>query len=378
MGQSEAEQRIMDGSAWNDFCDELKELGQLVFRPEVPADPFNRALGFRHLLRLLRGGIESAIDYADPQYPAFFRLADETKGVLNDNPDNYYLNCVIDGRFDYRITGKRGTVPWFSIGTKASSGEVAGMHSTGELDGTQIDFADDGTFEIIISKKEHSGNWLPATDETRMAIVRQSFGDRGKESIAELVIECLNPERPNNTLQPDALEAQMKQALGFVESTTTLGIDWMQRYKTRHFNALPEDDQALCHAAGGDPNIHYYQSYWKLAPDEALLVHWTDIPECQTWNLQISDYWMESLDFRFFQVCVNRFTAVYEEDGSVYVVIAEQDPGPGYPNWLRTLGHGQGSMLGGFVGGKNPPSELASVIVKVAVLQSTPGRLAGS
>ena len=58
MGQSEAEQRIMDGSAWNDFCDELKELGQLVFRPEVPADPFNRALGFRHLLRLLRGGID--------------------------------------------------------------------------------------------------------------------------------------------------------------------------------------------------------------------------------------------------------------------------------------------------------------------------------
>jgi len=30
------------------------------------------------------------------------------------------------------------------------------------------------------------------------------------------------------------------------------------------------------------------------------------------------------------------------------------------------------------VGAKNPPSELASEIVKVADLQSTPGRLAGS
>lgn len=378
MGQSEAEQRITDGSAWNDFCDELKEIGQLVFRPEVPADPFNRALGFRHLLRLLRGGIESAIDYADPQYPAFFRLADETKGVLNDNPDNYYENCVIDGRFDYRITGKRGTVPWFSIGTKASSGEVAGMVSTGELDGTQIDFADDGTFEIIISKNEQSGNWLPATDETRMAIVRQTFGDRKKEAISQLEIECLNPERSNNTLEPGALEAQMKQALGFVASTTTLGIDWMQRYKTKHFNALPEDDQALCHAAGGDPNIHYYQSYWDLEPDQALLVHLTDIPECQTWNLQISDYWMESLDFRFFQISVNRFTATYEEDGSVYVVISERDPGPRYPNWLRTLGHGQGGMLGRYVGAKNPPREMASTIVKVAELQSASGGAAGS
>ena len=240
MAQSEAEKRIMDGSVWNDFCDQLKELGQLVFRPEVPDDPFNHALGYRHLLRLLRGGIESAIDYADPQYPDFFRLADETKGVLNNNPDNYYENCIIDGRFDYRITGKRGTVPWFSIGTKESAGEVAGMISTGEIDATQMTFNDDGTFEIIISMDEKPGNWLPASASSRMVIVRQSFGDRSKEEITQLAIECLNPERPTNTLQPEALEAQMKQALGFVASTTTLGIDWMQRYKTRHLNALPE------------------------------------------------------------------------------------------------------------------------------------------
>ena len=49
MAQSEAEKRIMDGSVWNEFCDQLKELGQLVFRPEVPDDPFNHALGYRHL-----------------------------------------------------------------------------------------------------------------------------------------------------------------------------------------------------------------------------------------------------------------------------------------------------------------------------------------
>jgi hypothetical protein len=378
VGQTEAEQRIMDGSAWNDFCDQLKELGELVFRPEVPADPFNRALGYRHLLRLLRGGIESAIDYADPQYPAFFRLADETKGVLNDNPDNYYQNCIIDGRFDYRISGKRGTVPWFSIGTKASAGEVAGMVSTGEIDATRIRFEDDGTFEIIVSKDEKPGNWLPTTDATRMAIVRQSFGDRTKEEITQLEIECLNPERPTNTLQPGALEAQMRQALGFVGSTATLGIDWMQRYKSKHLNALPEDDQALCQAAGGDPNIHYYQSYWDLEPDQALLVHLTDIPECQTWNLQLSDYWMESLDFRFFQISVNRFTASYESDGSVFIVVSEQDPGPRYPNWLRTLGYGQGGMLGRYVGAKNPPKEMASTIVKISELQSSAGRPAGA
>lgn len=369
MSPTPAEQRILDGSVWNDFCDKLKEAGQLVFRPEVPDDVLTRALGFRHLTRLLRGGLESCVDYADPQYPAFFRLADETKGVLNDNPDNYYQNCVIDGRFDYKITGTRGTVPWLSLGTKASSGDVATMVSTGEIDSRNMKVDADGRFQIIVSTEKKPGNWLPATADSKMIIVRQTFGDRKKEEIARLEIECLNPERTTNTLRPEELEQALQRAVGFVTSTTTLGITWMDRYKTKHLNALPEDDQALCHAAGGDPNIHYYQSYWYLAPDEAMLVHLTDIPECSTWNLQISDYWMESLDFRFFQISVNKFTAHYEEDGSVFIVVAHEDPGPKYPNWLNTLGHAEGGVLGRYVGSKNPPKEMPSKIVKLSELK---------
>jgi len=359
-----AEERILDGRIWNDFCDGLKELGALVLREEAPSDVFNRAEGFRYLTRLLRGGLESRVDYADPQYPAFFRLADETKGVLNDNPDNHYQNCNIDGRFDYRITGTRGTVPWFSVGTKASP-SPEGMRSTGEIDSAQMHFEDDGSFEIIISQKERPGkNWLPSTPDTRMAIVRQTFGNRDEEEIARLEIECLNPERPDNTLVPAELEEQLHQALAYVRNTASLGIDWMEMYRRTTLNALPLHDQAFLQAAGGDPTISYYQSYWKLAPDEALRVHLTDIPECATWNLQLSNYWMESLEFRFFQVSVNKFTAHYEDDGSVVIVVAHQDPGPHYPNWLHTLGHDQGGMLGRYVGATAQPAEMPAEVVK--------------
>jgi hypothetical protein len=365
---SEAEQRILDGSAWNDFCDRLKALGDVVTRPETPDDVQNRALGYRYLTRLLRAGLEAAVDYADPQYPAFFRLADETKGILNDNPDNYYQNCVIDGRFDYRITGTRGTVPWFSLGTKGSA-EPGNMTSTGEIDSTTIEFKADDTFELLLSSTQKPGNWLPMTHASRMIVVRQTFGDRRKEEIAVLNIECLNPERENNTLRPEELEAQFAGALGFVSNTANLGINWMERYR-KHLNQLPEDDHELLYRSGGDPNIHYYQSFWKLAPDEALLVHLTDIPECETWNLQLSDYWMESLEFRFFDVCVNKFTAQYEEDGSVFIVIAGSDPGLRYPNWLNTTGHDQGGMLGRYVGSTNPPKEMGARVVKLSELQS--------
>jgi hypothetical protein len=187
--------------------------------------------------------------------------------------------------------------------------------------------------------------------------------------VAELSIECLNPEATHNTLEPAHLAPSLKGALGFVRSTVEMNIDWMERYR-KHLNALPEDDQEACQIAGGDPNVHYYQSFWKLAPDEALVARFTDIPDCQTWNLQISNYWMQSLDYRFFPVSVNKFTAHYAEDGSVEVVIAHRDPGPAYPNWLDTCGHDQGGMIGRYIGAKNPPAMLEARVVRFDELVS--------
>jgi len=174
-------QRLMDGGVWEDFCDQLKELGTLIQRPETPDDPQNRALGYRYLTQLLRAGLEAVVDYADPEFPAFYRLADETKKMLNDNPDNYYQNCVLDPRFDYRIRGRRGTTRFLSFGTKGSSADAGAMVGTGDLDSANMSFDADGGFEILVSCKEQPGNWLPMTPETRSIVVRQTFGDRSQE-----------------------------------------------------------------------------------------------------------------------------------------------------------------------------------------------------
>jgi hypothetical protein len=369
VGHGDVEKKLSDGTVWDEFCDELRSAGRLVMREDLPSDPLNRALGFRALAQLLRAGLESALDFADPEFPAFFRLADETKKMLNDNPDNYYQNCAVDPRFEYRIRGRRGTVDWFSLGTKGSSVDAGRMVDTGHIDSSQMRFEPDGAFEILVSREKKAGNWLPMTERTRSIVVRQTFGDRAKERIAELEIECLNPGRATNTLRIETLGPSLQRAVGFVRSTIELTNLWQDRYKRNHLNRLPEDDQVLCQNAGGDPNIHYYQSYWKLAKDEALLVHLRDIPKCQTWNLQISNAWMQSLDYRFFRISVNKFTARYEPDGSVRIVIAHEDPGPKYPNWLQTCGHDQGGMLGRYVGAQDPPKEMPAVVVTLAELR---------
>ena len=59
---------------------------------------------------------------------------------------------------------------------------------------------------------------------------------------------------------------------------------------------------------------------------------------------------MESLEYRFFDVSVNKFTARYEKDGAIKILVAHADPGPTHANWLNTLGHDQGGMLGRIVG----------------------------
>ncbi len=344
MSDNHLDQRILSGAAWAEFCDELKAVGNIILRPETPGDLFNRAEGYRYLTRLLRAGLDSSVEFSDPRFPQFFQLANETIKIGNDNPDNYYQNVNISGKYDYRIWGTRGTVNYLSLGTKAGGfGSSGGMEPTGQLNGSDMQINADGSFELIVSATQKAGNWLPMQPNTTSIVVRQSFNDRKKETPAKLHIECLNAEG-DNFLNPAQFFQQLQNTTRFMKGTANIFVDWMELYR-EHLNKLPSDNQERCMAAGGDRSIHYLQSFWKLAPDEALLIHARTIPNCRTWNFQLSNYWMESLDYRYYKIHVNKHTAAYEKDGSAVIVVAHQDPGAKYPNWLHTTGHDQGGML---------------------------------
>jgi hypothetical protein len=76
---------------------------------------------------------------------------------------------------------------------------------------------------------------------------------------------------------------------------------------------------------------------------------------------------MESLDYRYHRVHLNKFTAHTEDDGSVRIVLAHDDPGPALPNWLETCDHEEGAMLFRYVGAKDFPP-IATRVVKHAEL----------
>src|SRR5690349_15692422 len=89
-----------------------------------------------------------------------------------------------------------------------------------------------------------------------------------------------------------------------------------------------------------------------MGVDEALVIH-TPVPRCELWTFQLNNYWMESLDYRYHRICLNKRSARYNPDGSATIVIAASDPGFG--NFLDTAGHLRGTMVWRWMRAQQPP-----------------------
>jgi len=336
-----SEQRIVSGQAWEDYCDTLKAAGAALRFPGTPRDPFNQAEGYRYLARLVRAGLEGFLEDSDPRAPVLKRVVHETVKMGADNPDNFYQNATISGAHEYRIRGTRGTVAYLSFGTQAGHyGQGGGLPPTGRLDASELHIEPDGSFEIAVSCREHAGNWLPMKPETGLLIVRQTFLDRQTETLADLRVERIDGPAEPVPVTPAMVDDGLRNASTLVAGASLLFAKWARDFQ-KHTNELPQFDPATSNAAGGDPNIAYYHSHWRLAPQEALVIDVVP-PACEYWNFQLDNYWMESLEYRFFRVHTNKHLAAANPDGSVRIVVAHRDPG--HPNWIRTVGHDSGTM----------------------------------
>ena len=350
---------------WIDYCDTIKRVGRHLLKDGVPLDAFNQAEGLRYLTRMVRAGLESIVESAEPEAPILANPTANHIKIGGDNPDNVYQTARIRSHYDYRIFGSRGDVPTLHFATKKggyqkNNREMAG---TGFLDGRDLIIEPDGTFEILVStQRPQRGNWLPMEAGTNLLLIRQTFHDRGRERPAELQISCLTADAAPTHLDPETMAARLMAAARYTENTVTLFTDWALMFKREHHNTLPAGDQSIYQVAGGDPNITYYHGYWELNDEEAMLIEVTP-PECEFWNFQVDNFWMESLDYRSHRIHLNTHTAAMNDDGSVTIVLAHRDPG--HPNWVTTAGHRLGTSLFRIIGGTQCPNSIDTKIVRL-------------
>ena len=161
-----AEERIMTGRAWAEFCDTLKAAGATVLAPGAPRDAFNQAEGYRYLARLTRAGLENFVECADVEAPRLCAIANGSRAarvcIGSDNPDNLYESATIDGTLEYVVTGRRGTVGYLGFGTQSGQyGAKGGLETVDYIEADQLKYgsaADKG--ERQRRRARHGGGGL--------------------------------------------------------------------------------------------------------------------------------------------------------------------------------------------------------------------------
>jgi hypothetical protein len=338
----EITQKVVDGTAWREFCDLLADAGEAILAVGNPTDPLDRAEGFRMLTRLLRGALENRLEHGRSSEPELICTCHETIKIVGENPDNHYLGTSLDGKYDYRIWGTRGEAKWISFNLFSGPGFGGGGPGTGAtMHEEQMDIAPDGTFELFISQHEHAGNWLRSEPDTRSLAIRQTFLDKRHQRHAEMHIERVGVEEtPLAPLTANELYQSLIYAGFYVKGVAQIGSQWATR-QAQWPNVFTDEAQLPETANFKDPQITWHQAYFDIADDEALVVEFTP-PECEYWMIALHNHWMETLDYVNHQATLNCHSAKLEPDGSARFVIAQRDPG--VANWLDTAGHSRGTV----------------------------------
>ena len=162
------------------------------------------------------------------------------------------------------------------------------------------------------------------------------------------------PLRPDEI--GDALAKSGQLVLGYAE----LVRSWWYDNLSKQPNEIEFSESTYLSNGGVLDRLHGFGS-WRKPASDALVVEF-DPPECEYWILQLCNLWQENLDvYEDGQGYLTKFSARYEADGSVRVVVADEDPGAG-GNWIDSFEHHSGVFSLRLIqceGG--PPVEIRSV-----------------
>lgn len=281
-----------------------------------------------------------------------------------NGPDLYYALCFLDGTQEYRLTGRyNDSVLILGQVIKHLSGHPDST-VVGNFDFSEFDIAEDGSFEFIVSAKEHPGNWIKLDPDSRYQfLLFRRFMNDWNDKKPEMTLERISP-LPDDFYDADeydeaAMAERLDRATQFV------------RYLIRDFNinlyewyvgnASKSEDKPLGSLPGpvgfnvlaflpgtitstvGSPSSNYAMAMYELAEDEALILELDQLPDGVYWSFQLGDVWSRSLNYMYRHTSISGYHAAVDSDGAFRAVVAHRDPG--VKNWLDTTGHVQGTVV---------------------------------
>ena len=345
---------LLSGRAWEQFLSHLAAAGDVLGSDRTPSAALEQAAGYRHLLTLLALGIDEALRPSDPYDPHI--APGNVDAVLKwgmDCPDAAYVGSAIRGDATYRLTGSRGTVRYLGFQV------MGGMESMANVVADDLEIEGDGSFELMLSGKQHPGNWMPLSPGASSFVVRQFFYDWEKETPAHLQIECLDhlPSALPPIPSPEVVARQLVAVGQFVEASLGFWLDIEDAGRGAGLNMF-RDPNARTDMGGAAENISVWGS-WQLDADEALLVEVTP-PPALYWSVALVNFWWETLDYANRQTSLNGHQATLDDDGVFRAVVCSHDPG--VANWLDACGYRQGPMIFRWLRAEDAPVPQTSVV----------------
>jgi hypothetical protein len=311
-----------------------------------PDDPAYRADVYRQIMMQLSYGY-FAFFHATPEHPDWAPLWNPVY-TLQPNPDDIYLYCPIRDDLRYRLSGNRGTVKMLLINTQGALPGLPGeVDYTGvryaDIDDRSLTLADNGDFELLISRDRpagHRSNWLPIKPGATVLMTRYRSYDWAHETDPVMAIECLDPVGPKPRLSPEAIIARVRQMAAMPVAATKMFYA-MQNQVKAEVGINTFQPQKL---GGALSRQFYIPAVFEFAPDEALIIE-TELPATRTyWNFQLNDPYFNAVEYVYRLSSTNGHFAQLSSDGRFRAVVALTDPG--VPNWLDTAGFLQGTIYG--------------------------------
>jgi hypothetical protein len=357
-------ERLVRGEAWRDLCRRLEAVGERILGDDFPADDQARAEGYRHLGRLTVYALQWFLEFQDADFPAFHRYDDDVVKWGGPNADNHYLRAKVDPRTSYRLTLDARGLRNLIVSTPEGEMQFDQYRVFAERSLSDLTVGSDGRLEILLGGDERPGNWLPLHPETDHVLVRLYLSDWDRDAAPPVYIERIGNEgRSPGRLEPATVEDALERAAAWVERSV---VYWMRFLSLRRAQARDNVISPPQTVPGGAADILYGAGWWRLAPDEALLVE-CERPAARYWSFQLySAPWFESLDLANRSCSLSGDQMQIDEDGRFRFVVAASDPG--IPNWLDTEGRPDGLVSYRYVWSENAPVP-SSEVVKLAALR---------
>ncbi|MEO8696583.1 MAG: DUF1214 domain-containing protein [Acidimicrobiales bacterium] len=283
--------------------------------------------------------------HADARHPIVMPMVTPFRrfqGDLSLARHNYVAE--LDPAYTYRLRCVPGTAAFHSV--TVHGGEHGGGQAdrvVGKLSSDELILARGGTFDIILSRDERDGNWIPLGDEPGSLITREFFDDApAVRREARWHIENLSapvPARLDDARMAGGLQSALNNVkLAAERYPRPIGQPVFGRGNVNEFAAFHQFTPGAVTGWGNLDAIHTTMPY-ALEPDEAIVIDGGAAVDCAWWGITQNNRYLASFGAGEPVHLAGRSVHV-DGDGNWAAVLSPVDPGR--PNWLSTAGHRHG------------------------------------